>query len=289
MKNASMVAIVISLLFCSALFAADDPRPVVDDSKAPIEKPTDPKLPTLFLVGDSTMKSNMPLRGWASEISPFFDTTKLNVVNRAIGGRSSRTFINEGRWDKVLAELKPGDFVMIQFGHNDAGKYDDPAAKGRPSLHGGGEETAEVTKPDGTKETVHTFGWYMRKYCTDAQAKGAKVILCSMVPHKVWTGDKISRGEKDTFIKWTADAAKATGAQFIDINEVIAEGLEKLGKEKVEPLFGDARTHSTPAGAKFNARCVISTLKTLDPDPLEKYFSAAGKAVAPATPKPASP
>ncbi len=276
----SIFAIILVLLSCSAVFAVDDPRPVVDDSKAPVEKPADPKLPTLFLVGDSTMKSNMPLRGWASEISPFFDTTKINVVNRAIGGRSSRTFITEGRWDKVLAEIKPGDFVMVQFGHNDAGRYDDPAAKGRPSLKGDGEETAEALKSDGkTKETIHTFGWYMRKYSSDAKAKGATVILCSMVPHKVWNGDKISRGEQETFVKWTAAAAKATGAQFIDINESIAEGLEKLGKEKVEPLFGDARTHSTPAGAKFNATCVIATLKTLDPDPLEKYFSPAGTAV----------
>jgi lysophospholipase L1-like esterase len=278
MKIAFLLAMLVWI--CGVLHAADDPRPVVDDSKAPVEKPANPKLPTLFLVGDSTMKSNLPLRGWASEISPYFDTAKINIVNRAIGGRSSRTFVNEGRWDKVLGELKPGDFVMIQFGHNDAGKYDDPAAKGRPSLRGDGEETAEVSKPDGSKEIIHTFGWYMRKYCNDAQAKGAKVILCSMVPHKDWNGDNIKRNEQTTFVKWTADAAKTTGAQFIDINEVIAEELEKLGKDKVEPLFGDARTHSTPAGAKFNAKCVVSTLKTLDPDPLEKYFSDAGRAVA---------
>jgi lysophospholipase L1-like esterase len=265
------------------LHAADDPRPVVDDSKAPVEKPADPKLPTLFLVGDSTMKSNLPLRGWASEMPPYFDAGKINVVNRAIGGRSSRTFITEGRWDKVLAELKPGDIVMVQFGHNDAGDYHDPKAKGRPSIAGDGEQTDQALNADGkTTETIHTFGWYMRKYSSDAQARGAKVILCSMVPHKVWNGDKISRGEQATFVKWTAEAASSTGAQFIDINQVIAEGLEKLGKAKVEPLFGDARTHSTPAGAKFNARCVISALKMLKPDPLADYFSASGKAVEPA-------
>jgi lysophospholipase L1-like esterase len=251
----------------------------VDDSKAPVKVPADPKLPTLFIVGDSTVNSSAPLRGWGTELPAFFDTSKINVVNRAIGGRSSRTFITEGRWDKVLAEMKRGDFVLIQFGHNDVGKYDDPAAKGRPSLKGEGDDTAEVTKPDGSKETVHTFGWYMRKYCTDAEAKGVSVILCSMVPHKNWNGDKISRAEQATFVKWTADAAKATDAQFIDLNEVIAEGFEKAGKEKVDTFFGDARTHSTPAGAKFNATCVIAALKTLDPDPLDKYFSPAGQAV----------
>ena len=284
MKNLALLAILLSLLSFNLLLAADDPRPVVDDSKAPVEKPADPNLPTLFLVGDSTMKSNAPLRGWASEISLFFDTTKINVVNRAIGGRSSRTFINEGRWDKVLAEMKSGDFLLIQFGHNDAGRYDDPAAKGRPSLRGEGDDTAEVTKPDGTKETIHSFGWYMRKYGTDAKAKGVTVIYCSMVPHKIWDGDHIQRNEQQTFVKWTANAAKATGGLFIDINEVIAEALEKAGKAKVETFFGDARTHSTPAGAKFNATCVVATLKTLNPDPLEKYFNDAGKAVEPAKP-----
>lgn len=272
-----LLALLAGFLCCRALLALDDPRPVIDESKAPVEKPADPKLPTLFIVGDSTVKSNAPLRGWGSEISPYFDASKINVVNRAIGGRSSRTFITEGRWDKVLAEMKSGDFVLIQFGHNDVGRYDDPAAKGRPSLKGEGEETAEVTKPDGSKETVHTFGWYMRKYCTDTKAKGATVILCSMVPHKDWEGDKISRPEQQTFVRWTANAAKASGAEFIDINEVIAEALEKLGPAKVEPLFGDARTHSTPAGAKLNAACVISALKAIEPDPLEKYLSKSGQ------------
>ncbi len=279
MRSRNLLAsfILIALACITIAHGADDPRPVVDDSKAPVEKPADPKLPTLFLVGDSTMKSNAPLRGWASEMSPFFDTARINVVNRAIGGRSSRTFITEGRWDKVLAELKPGDIVMVQFGHNDVGDYKDPKAKGRPSLHSEGDETAEAVKADGSMETIHSFGWYMRKYSSDAKAKGAKVILLSMVPHKDWADGKIKRGEADTFVKWTADAASATGAQFIDANKVIADALEKLGPEKVEPLFGDARTHSTPAGAKFNAMCVVSALKTLKPDPLEDYLKAAAK------------
>jgi rhamnogalacturonan acetylesterase len=179
----------------------------------------------------------------------------------------------------VLAELKSGDFVLVQFGHNDAGKYDDPAAKGRPSLHGDGEETAKVTKPDGTTETVHTFGWYMRKYGADAKARGAAVIFCSMVPHKDWKDGKISRGERESFVKWTAAAAKATGAAFIDLNEISARELEKLGQEKVEPLFGDKRTHSTPAGAELNARCVVAGLRALPGAPLDRYLSDKGRGV----------
>ncbi len=258
---------------------AEDERPVVNDANFGKDKAGKAELPTLFLVGDSTLKSNSPLRGWAQEVGAYFDSGKINVVNRAIGGRSSRTFINEGKWEKVLSEMKRGDFVMVQFGHNDAGRYDDAAGKGRPSLHGEGEETAEVTKADGSKETVHTFGWYMRKYCTDAKAKGATVILCSMVPHKNWKDGKISRPEHEIFAKWTADAAAACGAEFVDLNEIIVRGFEKAGEEKVETFFGDAQTHSTVEGAKFNAREVIAGLKGLKTNPLEKYFNKEAEGV----------
>jgi len=260
----------------------DDARPVVDDSKTTPSQVRDSKLPTLWIVGDSTLNSNAPLRGWGQELAQFFDLTKINVVNRAIGGRSSRTFQNEGRWEKVLAEMRKGDFVLIQFGHNDVGKYDDPAAKERPSLHGEGEETVEVTKLNGTKETLHTFGWYMRKYGNDARAKGATAIFCSMVPHKDWQNGKIVRKESETFVRWTANAAKATGAAFIDLNEIVALEFERLGVEKVAPLFGDARTHSTPAGARLNAELVIAGIRSLKNPNLKKFLSESGRSIRPA-------
>ena len=252
---------------------------MVDDSKAAPEKAVEPKLPTLFIVGDSTVKSDAPLRGWGQELAQFFDLRKINVVNRAIGGRSSRTFQNEGRWDRVLAELKPGDFVLIQFGHNDVGRYDDPAAKERPSLHGEGEETAEITKQNGLKETVHTFGWYMRKYGNDVGAKGATAIFCSMVPHKDWDNGKIVRKENATFVNWTKNAAIATGSAFIDLNESAALRLESLGPEKVATLFGDKRTHSTPAGALLNAETVVAGLRALKRPKLSRYFSDKAKQI----------
>jgi lysophospholipase L1-like esterase len=271
------------LLLSITLRAADDARPVVDDSKATPAAPANPALPTLFVVGDSTANSNAPLRGWGSEIGAFFDPTKINVINRAIGGRSSRTFITEGRWDKVLAEMKPGDFVIVQFGHNDAGNYMDPKAKGRPSLKGEGEDTAQALKSDlKTMETIHSFGWYMRKYATDAKAKGATPILLSMVPHKDWKDGKILRNEQGTFVQWTKNAATTTGALFIDTNTIIAEGLERLGQDKVASFFGDLRTHSTPEGAKYNAAAVVVGFKALNPDPLANYFSPLANDLPPA-------
>ena len=257
----------------------DDPRPVVDDSNTTPQQVRDAKLPTLWIVGDSTLNSNAPMRGWGQELGQFFDQTKINVVNRAIGGRSSRTFIYEGRWEKILTELKKGDFVIIQMGHNDVGKYNDPAAKDRPALHSEGDETAEVTRLDGKKETVRSFGWYMRKYGDDARAKGASVIYCSMVPHKDWDNGKIVRKESETFVKWTSNAAKATNAAFINLNELVALRFESLGPDKVESLFSDKRTHSTQAGALLNAETVISAIKVLKRPNLKNYLSTKAKTI----------
>jgi len=170
--------------------------------------------------------------------------------------------------------MKAGDFVLVEFGHNDAGSYKDPKAKGRPSLHGEGEDTAQALKGDlKTMETIHSFGWYMRKYAADAKARGATVILLSMVPHKDWKDGKVLRPEQGSFVQWTKDAAAATGALFIDTNTIIAEGLEREGQEKVNAFFGDLRTHSTPEGAKYNAAAVVVGLKGLKPDPVANDFS----------------
>src|ERR1044071_495076 len=122
------------------------------------------KLPTIFVVGDSTASNNANGgRGWGDPFIELFDPTKVNVLNRARAGRSSRTFITQGLWDNVLSEMKRGDLVLIQFGHNDAGAIND-ASRARGSLDGTGEETEEIhnllTKED---EVVHTYGWYLRK------------------------------------------------------------------------------------------------------------------------------
>jgi len=114
------------LLAASALVVnAQTPLPV------PSPAVLNPKLPTLFVVGDSTAnnRANGAL-GWGDPFSSYFDTTKINVLNRARAGRSSRTFISEGLWERVLADMKPGDFVLIQFGHNDAGSLNTDRACG---------------------------------------------------------------------------------------------------------------------------------------------------------------
>src|SRR5262245_63098094 len=88
------------------------------------------KTPTLFLIGYSTMRNGAgdganKQWGWGEPIAAYFDLAKITVLNRARGGRSSRTFLTEGLWDQVLSAMRPGDFVLIQFGHNDGGPIND--------------------------------------------------------------------------------------------------------------------------------------------------------------------
>jgi lysophospholipase L1-like esterase len=257
--------------------AREDDRPVVDARTVRDEAPGDASLPTLYLVGDSTVKSGgvNGAIGWGERIAPYFDTSKINVVNAAIGGRSSRTFFTEGRWATVRDQLKRGDVVLIQFGHNDGGRIGDPAMKNRASAPGIGSETVEDTRPDGTKEQVHSFGWYMARYVTDAKAKGATVVLVAPVPHR----DRWQEGRDfATFADWDRQVADANGALFMDLTLLVADGYKRIGADRVNTLFADARTHTNARGAELNAERVVAGLKALPGNPLGAYF--ADKAVA---------
>lgn len=221
-------------------------------------------LPTLFIIGDSTVKnSSKGLQGWGDVIGNFFDQTKIKIENRARGGRSSRTYFTEGLWDQVLAELKPGDFVLMQFGHNDGGPIND-ASRARGSLRGIGDETEEIdnllTKQH---EVVRTFGWYMKKFVSDTKAKGGTPIVLSPVPRNMWQDGKVIRAS-DTYGKWALEVARSAGAFFIDLNDISAKQFEVLGPEKVKELyFLEDHTHTTPAGAELNAASVVEGLRRL--------------------------
>jgi lysophospholipase L1-like esterase len=252
---------------------AEDERPVVDAARVPKDEVRDRSLPTLYIVGDSTVRSGGQngAYGWGERIAAFFDERRINVVNRAIGGRSSRTFLTEGRWDAVASQLKPGDFVLIQFGHNDGGRIGDPAMKGRASGPGVGPEVVEDTRPDGTRESVHTYGWYLARYIADAKAHGATAIILSPVPHK----DRWMEGRDfETFATWGAEAAREGGMPFIDLTLLITQAYRKIGEAAVAGFFSDARTHTNDAGARFNAQQVVKGLELLPGAPFKPFFMA---------------
>lgn len=237
--------------------------------------PEKPK-PTLYIIGDSTVRNgdgsgSNKQWGWGSLIAPYFDTSKISVRNHAIGGRSSRTFINEGRWQKILDELKPGDYVIMQFGHNDAGPLDD-TSRARGTIRGTGDDSKEIYNPITKKqEVVYTYGWYMRKYVNEAKEKGAVAIICSPVPRNNFKDGKVSRATED-YGKWAKETATTTGAYFIDINNHIADAYEKLGADSVKNFFPADHTHTNKEGAQLNADIVIKDVKDLKKCKLRKFL-----------------
>ncbi|WEK20164.1 MAG: rhamnogalacturonan acetylesterase [Candidatus Pedobacter colombiensis] len=228
--------------------------------------------PILHIIGDSTVRnSNKETWGWGTPIADFFDTVKIDIENNAMAGRSTRTFLSEGRWDKVLASLKPGDFVTMQFGHNDGSAPDTTKEGRRGVLKGIGEETKVLTWPDGKIETVHTYGWYLRKFVLEAKAKGAIPIVISMIPRNQFKNGKVLR-VADNFGKWAAEVAKEEQAYFIDLNKIVADKYDAMGSEKVKAFFPGDHTHTNLEGAKFNALSVVEGIKELKDCPLNKYL-----------------
>jgi lysophospholipase L1-like esterase len=219
--------------------------------------------------------------GWGDQIAMFFDTSKINVVNRALGGTTSRTYYRDF-WPRTLALIKPGDFVLMQFGTND-GPIND-AARARGELHGIGDETQDITNLVTKKfETVHTFGWYEMKMIAEVRAKGATPMICSLIPRNAWRDGRAARSGADSAAAWAAEAARAANAPFIDLNEIIARQYDSLGQKKVDELFvAHAGPHTSLAGAQTNAICVVSGLKALKNDPLAKFFSEKADGIVPA-------
>ncbi len=235
-------------------------------------------LPRLVLIGDSTVKNGSgkgddPLWGWGQALDKHFDTSKIQIENRALGGRSSRSYLTEGLWEKSLERLRPGDFLLIQFGHNDGGQMFD-GDRPRASIKGNSDETIEgVVAATGKSETVHSYGWYLRKYVADAKAKGATPIVLSLVPRNRWEGDKVIRSSQD-YAKWAKEAAEQSGAHFIDLNERVASFYEKIGKDEVSKMLFTEKdwAHTTKKGSEINAAMVALAIHQILDCKLREYL-----------------
>jgi lysophospholipase L1-like esterase len=172
--------------------------------------------PAIWLVGDSTVASypqkRYPQNGWGQVIDRFCKSG-VKVSNHAVGGRSSKSFIDEKRWDRVLDGLKKGDFVLIQFGHNDSKK-----------------DKARHT------EAASAYQDYLKKYIEDTKAKGAYPILVTSVARRAVKKDKIvnSLGEYPAAMK---KVSKETQTPIIDLNTISLKKLNELGLEKSKEVF----------------------------------------------------
>ncbi|MES2775280.1 MAG: rhamnogalacturonan acetylesterase [Bacteroidota bacterium] len=228
--------------------------------------------PTWYIIGDSTVRNtNRPQCGWGEMISQYVDTTQLHISNQAMAGRSTRTFIKEGRWEKVISSIKPGDFLIMQFGHNEGSKPDTSRGGYRGVLRGTGEETVQLTWKDSTLETVHTYGFYLRKFVREAKAKGAIPIIASMIPRNQFADGKVKRAGND-YGKWAAEVAQQEGVYFVDLNSITANKYDVMGADSVKTFFSGDHTHTNVTGATINAASVAEGLKQLKDCPLNKYL-----------------
>ena len=252
------IALLLLITICSAFVFLETEKPVV------------------YIIGDSTVKNGdgtgkNNLWGWGSLLGIYFDTTKIEVQNLAIGGRSSRTFITEGRWDKVLSTLKKGDYVLMQFGHNDAGPLDD-TARARGTIDGIDSSTKEIYNPITKKqELVYTYGYYMRKYIKEAQAKGAIPIVCSLIPRNDWKQGKVIR-HNDSYALWASEVAKQEHALFIPLNELVSSAYELIGMKEVTTYFPLDHTHTNYTGAALNAKIIQEQFREFNLGGIKKYL-----------------
>jgi lysophospholipase L1-like esterase len=219
--------------------------------------------PVVFITGDSTVKNSDKeedgMWGWGSQAYTVFDSTKVVCVNAARAGRSCRTYLSEGRWDKVYNSLCPGDYVLIQFGHNDIGPIDSVKERGCIAT---AKDTCHVyrCKSNGQYEVVYSFGWYLKKFIQDVREKGATPIIVSLTPRNEWQGGKIER-RNDSYGRWYRQVAEETGCELVDVHNISADFLDKIGKEKAKAYFNHDHTHTSLTGAHNNAKSVAKGLR----------------------------
>jgi lysophospholipase L1-like esterase len=238
--------------------------------------PQNPALPSLYLVGDSAVRAGVGNGaggqwGWGDPLAGCFDLTKVNVVNRGVAEASTRTYRTRGYWGRLLLLLKPGDLVLIQFGHADDNPLEnEPRSAG--TLPGIGDETIQIkVTPRSAPEDVHTYGWYLKRFVAEVRQAGAIPILCSPTPANHWVDGKIVRCS-GTYAAWTKAVAQLERVDFIDLNARVAPGYDRLGPKAASRLFTDPEINTSLAGAEGNARAVVAGFQALQPNPVGSYL-----------------
>lgn len=221
--------------------------------------------PVVFITGDSTVKNtdrdSTGMWGWGSQAWRIFDENKITYINCAQAGRSCRTYLREGRWEKVYNDLQPGDFVLIQFGHNDIGELH--RGKHRGDIPGVADTSCVsrvVLQDEAYNEVVYSFGWYLKKMIDDCREKGATPILVSLTPRNEWPNGKIER-RNDSYGKWYRAVAEETGTTLVDLHNITADALDGIGQEAAKNYYCGDHTHTSLKGARLNALGIAIGLK----------------------------
>ena len=220
---------------------------------------------TIYMVGDSTM-ANRTLktppskeRGWGMMLGAFFPSEKVVVSNHAASGRSTKSFIDEKRWSRVVSQIRPGDYVFIQFGHNDE-------KKDNPKLY---------TEPGGT------FDDNLRKFVSETRAKGGIPVLFNSIVRRKFHQDaagQFTDSLTDThgdYLLSPKRVADEMGVVFIDMNKLTHDRVQQLGPEKSKQLYMWAGkkddTHLNVKGSRVFAGLAIDAVGQKIPE-LGKYI-----------------
>jgi len=203
----------------------------------------------IFMIGDSTMANKAPEKspetGWGMVFNEFFDG-RILVENHAMNGRSSKSFIAEGRWQKVFDQLQEGDFVFIQFGHNDQ-------KTNNPNLY---------TNP------TTTFRANLEKYVTESRSKGAVPILLSPVVRRNFNEEGVLMDTHGIYPLITRLVAERMSVPFIDLQLLTERKVIELGSEESKKLYlwlDTGENANYPDGVKdnthFNRNGALSVAK----------------------------
>ncbi|KAG9644922.1 SGNH hydrolase, partial [Aureobasidium melanogenum] len=180
---------------------------------------------------------------------------KLPVVNKAFAGRSARSFTREGRFDEIGTLLKKGDFVIIEFGHNDGASNPD---NGRSDCPGSGAETCRYTY-NGETETVHTFPSYLEQAANSYVEKGAHVLISSQTPNNPdESGVFVSSTPR--FVDLAKTAATNAKVDYVDHNAYTLAAYKALPVKTVDGYFPNDHTHTAPRGADLVAQAFVRGL-----------------------------
>lgn len=231
--------------------------------------------PVVFITGDSTVKNEDKdpngMWGWGSQAATIFDTNKITIANEAKAGRSTRTYLEENHWERVYNAIQPGDFVLIQFGHNDIGDIDKGKARGVIACAQDTSHVYRVKTDDKVyNEVIYSFGWYLKKFIDDVREKGGTPILVSLTPRNEWPGGKIER-RNDSYGRWYREVVAETAVEFIDLHNISADALDSIGQEKAKEYYNHDHTHTSLKGAQLNAQSIAKGLRAAD-SPLARYL-----------------
>ena len=217
------------------------------------------KVVVIHLIGDSTVEnmdsSVYPCMGWGQKLGILFDTSHVQIDNAAISGRSSKSFYEEGRWKTVKNKLQAGDYVFIQFGHNDA-------------TQGASYYAAPYT----------TYKDFLTIYINDTRAKGAIPVLCTPVSQSLWEKGKVVNPYFPDHVIAMRELATALNVPLIDLNAKTKVMMEVMGQSRMNEIFmilepgqypnfpdgSNDVTHFQENGALKVAELVVTGLKELD-------------------------